>query len=73
MLEPSANPTPTEPGPPPERFPRWSVALTLALGSLWVFVVVGAPWVAAPVSELVNDVDMAIGIWSVGRPPVEDE
>ena len=77
MQERSAKPTPTEPGSPPERLPRWSLSLTLALGSLWLFVVVGAPWIAAPVKEIANDLDLALGLWSKARPepdaPAEGE
>lgn len=68
MHEPSANPNPQKPGPPPERFPRGSVALTVGLGALWLFVVIGAPWIAAPIKELANDVDLALGLWSKARP-----
>lgn len=68
MQEPSAKPTPPEPGPAPERFPRWSVGITLALGSLWLFVVLTAPWIAAPVKEIANDLDLAVGLWSKARP-----
>ena len=71
MQEPSAKPTPPEAGPPPERFPRWSVGLTVFLGGLWIFVVIGAPWIAGPVREVANDLDMALGLWSKARPDVD--
>lgn len=73
MHERSANPTPNEPGKAPERFPRWSVALTIALGSLWLFVLFAAPRIAGPVAEVVNDVDLELGIWSRARPDGDDE
>ena len=72
MAETSANRPPVEPGPPPERLPRWSIGLTLVLGSLWLVVVIGAPWLAGPVAEIANDIDLHYGLWSKARPPADD-
>ncbi len=74
MQERSANSNHAEPGPPPERVPRVSLALTAGLAALWCFVVLTAPWIAPPVKRLANDLDLALGLWSKARPePAAEE
>lgn len=73
MAETSANRFPDEPGPAPERLPRWSIGVSAVLGALWLLVVFGAPWLAEPVSEIANDIDLRYGLWSKARPPADDD
>lgn len=70
--EPSATPGRSEPGPPPERLPRWSIGITLITGSLWLVVAIGASWLADPVRDVVNDLDVRFGWWSKARPKPDE-
>lgn len=72
MREPSATSNPPEPGPAPERPPWLTIGVTAATASLWLVVVIGAPWLARPIRDAVNDLDLRFGWWSKARPAPDE-